>query len=86
MIDKEYRQRHWRASLTVMATTLAVTLSPLLLTALFANTLDRFHFLGFPLGFYLAAQGGGVLMMGILFWFVRRQARVDRRHGAAEEI
>jgi putative solute:sodium symporter small subunit len=41
--------------------------------------------LGFPLGFYMAAQGSLIVFVVMLFLFARQQNRIDRDHGYAEE-
>ena len=41
--------------------------------------------LGFPLGFYMAAQGSLIAFVAMLFWFARAQDRIDREFGMAEE-
>ena len=41
--------------------------------------------LGFPLGFYMAAQGSLIVFVVMLFVFARQQNRIDREYGYAEE-
>ena len=42
-------------------------------------------FLGFPLGFYMAAQGSLIVFVVMLFMFAKQQNRIDREFGYAEE-
>jgi putative solute:sodium symporter small subunit len=42
-------------------------------------------FLGFPLGFYMAAQGSLIVFVVMLFLFARQQDNIDREHGVAED-
>lgn len=51
----------------------------------FAATLNEFSVFGFPLGFYMAAQGSLIVFVVQLFVFVRQQDRIDRECGVAEE-
>ena len=51
----------------------------------FVNSLNSIVILGFPLGFYMAAQGSLIVFVGLLFWFARAQDTIDRDHGMAEE-
>jgi putative solute:sodium symporter small subunit len=39
---------------------------------------------GFPLGYYMAAQGSLVVFVILVFWFSARQDRIDREAGVAE--
>ena len=41
--------------------------------------------LGFPLGFYMAAQGSLIVFVVMLFMFARQQNQIDRDHGYAED-
>jgi putative solute:sodium symporter small subunit len=41
--------------------------------------------LGFPLGFYMAAQGSLIVFVVMLFLFARQQDKIDRDHGVAED-
>ncbi len=41
--------------------------------------------LGFPLGFYMAAQGSLIVFVVQLFLFAKQQNRIDREFGYAEE-
>jgi putative solute:sodium symporter small subunit len=41
--------------------------------------------LGFPLGFYMAAQGSLIVFVVMLFMFAKQQHKIDREHGYAEE-
>jgi putative solute:sodium symporter small subunit len=41
--------------------------------------------LGFPLGFYMAAQGSLIAFVVMLFYFARKQDQIDRDHGVAED-
>jgi putative solute:sodium symporter small subunit len=41
--------------------------------------------LGFPLGFYMAAQGSLIVFVVQLFLFAKQQDRIDREFGVAED-
>ncbi len=51
----------------------------------FARELNEIHFLGFPLGFYMAAQGSlllNLLITGIYSFYMNY---LDRRYGVPED-
>lgn len=52
---------------------------------IFAPALNKIVILGFPLGFYMAAQGSLIAFVVMLFWFANRQDKIDRRYGFAED-
>ena len=51
---------------------------------LFVHQLNEIVILGFPLGFYMAAQGSLIIFVAQIFWFARRQDAIDRECGVAE--
>jgi putative solute:sodium symporter small subunit len=40
---------------------------------------------GFPLGFYMAAQGSLIVFVVLIFWFSHRQNQIDEDAGMAED-
>ena len=51
----------------------------------FVNDLNAIKILGFPLGFYMAAQGSLIAFVVMLFIFANRQDKIDRDEGVAEQ-
>jgi putative solute:sodium symporter small subunit len=49
-----------------------------------APALNSIVIFGFPLGFYMAAQGSLILFLVLLFWFAAAQNKIDEAHGLAE--
>jgi putative solute:sodium symporter small subunit len=52
----------------------------------FVGPLNEYKFLGFPLGFYMAAQGSLIAFVVMLFLFAKRQDTIDREEGVAEDL
>jgi putative solute:sodium symporter small subunit len=52
---------------------------------MFVGSLNSITFIGFPLGFYMAAQGSLIAFVIMLFVFARRQNSIDEEHGVAED-
>lgn len=52
----------------------------------FVASLNSIRFLGFPLGFYMAAQGSLIAFVVMLFLFAKRQDTIDREEGVAEDM
>ena len=51
----------------------------------FVNSLNKISIMGFPLGFYMAAQGSLIAFVVMLFLFAKRQDTIDREEGVAED-
>jgi putative solute:sodium symporter small subunit len=52
---------------------------------MFVTPLNGIKILGFPLGFYMAAQGSLIAFVVMLFWFAKAQDNIDRECGFAED-
>ena len=86
MIEKEQRPVHWRETVAFMAAVIGTLVAGIVLLVVFTNLLDAIRALGFPIGFYMMAQGGLIACVIAAFWFASRQERIDRRHGAMEDM
>jgi len=86
MNDSSNRAEHWQRTRKLMFVTLFIWFIFSFVVHWFANALNAFTFLDFPLGFYMAAQGSEVIFVLTLFWFVRAQQNIDRDCGFDEEI
>lgn len=84
-VDLSTREAHWAKTKSLMITTLVIWFIFSFLVHWFANSLNTITFLGFPLGFYMAAQGSLIVFVVLIFWFARRQHSIDMEHGVAEE-
>ena len=76
---------HWAKTKSLMITVRIIWLVFGYLVHMFVNTLNAVSFIGFPLGFYMAAQGSLIVFVVTIFWFAARQDAIDREFGVAEE-
>ncbi len=81
MADTNYAQR-WRETRILAAATIAAVIIVILLFLALADPADAE---GYPAGFVLAATGLPFVLAVIVFWSVRRQEIIDRRHGLFED-
>lgn len=51
----------------------------------YAPELNAFSLFGFPLGFYMAAQGSLVVYLVIIWYYNRRMRRLDEEFGIDDE-
>jgi len=52
---------------------------------LFVDFLDQFRFFGFPLGFWFAQQGSIYAFVVLIFVYVWKMNRLDRKYDVHEE-
>ena len=81
------QQAHWRRTSNLMFIHLGVWVFFGYIVHMFVKQLNAFTIpiLGFPLGFYMAAQGSLIVFVVMLFMFARQQNQIDRDHGYAED-
>ena len=80
-------EAHWKKTTHLMLTHLGIWFFFGYVIHMFVVPLNKIviPILGFPLGFYMAAQGSLIVFVVMLFLFARQQNRIDREHGYAEE-
>ncbi|MDP4823006.1 MAG: DUF4212 domain-containing protein [Aestuariivirgaceae bacterium] len=76
---------HWAATSRLMWIALAIWGLFSFVIHFFVNSLNAIVVLGFPLGFWFAAQGSLIVFVVLLFWFAAKQDKIDREFGFAEE-
>lgn len=81
----ESRITHWQRTKNLMIVHLVVWFVFAYGIQWFAPQLNQFSFLGFPVGFYMAAQGSLFAFVIQLFVFVKQQDAIDRECGVAED-
>ena len=85
MQSTEQTGEYWRRTRGLMWFCLAVWFIFSFGIHFFVNQLNSINFLGFPLGFYMAAQGSLIIFVILIFWFAHRQNQIDEEYGVAEE-
>lgn len=79
------RVSYWEKTRSLMLVMLALWFIFSFVIHMFVEQLNTIVILGFPLGFYMAAQGSLIAFVVMLFWFARRQNVIDEEHGVAED-
>ena len=84
-LTPERREEHWRRTRNLMLTILALWFFFSFFVHLFAVQLNEIVILGFPLGFYMAAQGSLIAFVVLCFWNSSAQNKIHEEFGVAEE-
>lgn len=79
------RVGYWQKTRSLMFTMLGLWFFFGYVIHMFVFQLNSITILGFPLGYYMAAQGSLIAFVIMLFWFARKQNGIDEEHGVAEE-
>jgi putative solute:sodium symporter small subunit len=78
-------EAHWRKTTRLMLIYLGLWFFFGYVVHMFVNVLNNITILGFPLGFYMAAQGSLIAFVVMLFVFAKQQDKIDREFGFAED-
>ncbi len=52
---------------------------------IFADYLDQFQFFGFRLGFWMSQQGSIYVFVALIFIYVNKMNKLDKKYGLEEE-
>jgi len=77
-------EEYWRKNLVVTGILLLVWFIVTFVEAWFARELNTITFFGFPLGFYMSAQGSlaiYVIIIGVYAWYM---TKLDKEYGVDE--
>jgi putative solute:sodium symporter small subunit len=81
----QYNDTYWQRTSALMWTMFALWVLFSFVIHFFVESLNGIRFLGFPLGYYMAAQGSLIVFVIMLFLFAKRQEAIDRDEGVAED-
>lgn len=84
-LTPEVREAHWAKTKNLTFIVLVLWFIFSFVVHWFANVLNSITFIGFPLGFYMAAQGSLIVFVVLIFWLAHRQNKIDEEFGVAEE-
>ena len=76
---------YWSKTINLMYVMMGLWVFFGFLVHMFVKPLNAITIAGFPVGFYMAAQGSLIVFVVMLFWFARRQDAIDRECGVNEE-
>jgi len=84
-LSPEQGQAHWARTRRLMWISMSVWLFFSFIVHFFVKALNGIVILGFPLGFYMAAQGSLIVFVVLIFWYASRQNAIDEEFGLAED-
>ena len=78
-------QEYWQKNLRVTGTLLFIWFFITFVLGFFARELASITIFGFPLSFYMAAQGSLIIYVLIIYFYARYMNRLDVEYGVEEE-
>ncbi len=84
-LTKEQQDAYWQKTSRLMWTIMILWFFFSFVVHFFAVQLNNIVIFGFPLGFYMAAQGSLISYVVLCFWNASAQNRIDEEFGVAED-
>jgi len=85
-LTEQQKKEYWSYNLRLTVTLLVIWfVVAYLLAGIFAGTLNKVSFLGFPFGYYMAAQGSLIIFVIEIAIYARLMNRKDLEYGIREE-
>jgi putative solute:sodium symporter small subunit len=84
-LDAAQMQKYWRRTSRLMWTIFGLWIVFSFVIPLFAVQLNTIKFLGFPLGFYMSAQGSLIAFVVLCTWNAIAQNKIDEEFGVQED-
>ena len=81
----EKHKQYWKRNLKLTGSLLAVWFVVTFVIGWFARDLQSVTFLGFPLSFYMGAQGAVLIFVALVGYYAYRMDKLDREYGVHED-
>jgi putative solute:sodium symporter small subunit len=75
---------YWRKNLNLTLVLLAVWFVVTFVMSYFARPLAEINFFGWPLSFYMGAQGSLIVYVVMIWYYARKMHQYDVEHGVEE--
>lgn len=85
MIDKERLEAYWRENKRLTWIIMIIWFVVTYVAAFFAAELNQISVIGFPLGYYMGAQGSLIVFVILIFFYAKRMNKLDKKYGVEEE-
>jgi putative solute:sodium symporter small subunit len=77
-------REYWQRNLRLTAILLAIWFVVTFVAGWYARELNEITILGFPLGFYMGAQGSLIIYVLIIWFYAKRMNTMDQEYGVHE--
>jgi putative solute:sodium symporter small subunit len=80
----EKHKEYWNRNLKITAVLLFIWFVVTFVMGYFAVPLAEINFFGWPLSFYMAAQGSLIIYVAILYYYAKKMRQLDVEYGVDE--
>jgi putative solute:sodium symporter small subunit len=82
-LSQKHRE-YWRRTLNLTIVLLAIWFVVTFVMAYFAVPLSKVVIAGFPVSFYMAAQGSLIVYVILIWYYAHKMGQLDREYGVHE--
>jgi putative solute:sodium symporter small subunit len=84
-VDKKTAEEYWSYNVKLTIFTLVVWFVVTYICSFFAKELNQIVIFGFPMGYYMGAQGSLIIFVWLIFNYAFKMNRADDKYGVQEE-
>ncbi len=85
MVEKAKLQAYWKENQKLTAILLLIWFLVSYGAVFIVNTLNNISIFGFPLGYYMGAQGSIATFVVLIFYYAYKMNKLDKKYDVAEE-
>lgn len=85
MVDKAKLEAYWKENQKLTAILLVIWFLVSYGAIFIVNTLNKITIFGFPLGYYMGAQGSIATFVILIFYYAHKMNKLDKKYDVAEE-
>ena len=84
-LDREKLKKYWAENVKLTAIILFIWFVVTYVAIFFSPELNNIVILGFPMGYYMGAQGSLIIFVILIFWYAFAMNKKDKEYGVEEE-
>ena len=85
VVVSEKHKEYWGKNLKLTGILLFIWFAATFVVMYYARELAEFNFFGWPLSFYMGAQGSLIIYVAIIWYYARAMGKLDEEYGVAED-
>ncbi len=84
IVVSEKHKEYWGKNLRITGILLFIWFASTFIMGYYARELAEINFFGWPLSFYMGAQGSLIIYVLIIWYYARAMGKLDEEYGVAE--
>ena len=85
IVVSEKHKEYWGKNLRITGILLFIWFASTFIMGYYARELAEINFFGWPLSFYMGAQGSLIIYVLIIWYYARAMGKLDAEYGVAED-